>query len=153
MGFSMAQVVQIQGADSEAKIRDVIAVPLLTLVTLGIYGVVWYYKINREMADYGRANSHSEELGDSPVTSLLAVTIGALIIVPALVSLFRTFKRVQALQRITGSGQEINGWIGVLAFIVFSPILYGYMQSGLNSAWQAYTSGTPASATLGGEPT
>lgn len=135
----MAQEVQIQGAEKPAKIRDVVAVPLLTIVTLGIYGVVWYYKVNREMADYGRAHGHSDELGDSPLTSLVAVTIGALVIVPAFVSLFRAFKRVQALQRIAGGGQEINGWIGVLAFIVFSPILYGYMQSGLNSAWQAYT--------------
>jgi len=136
----MAEEVQIQGAEKPAKIRSVIAVPVLSLITLGIYYVVWYYKINREMADYGRVNGHSNELGDSPVTSLVAITLGALIIVPALVSLFRTFKRIQALQRITGGGQEINGWIGVIAFIVFSPILYGYMQSGLNSAWQAYAS-------------
>lgn len=136
----MAQEVQIQGAEKPAKIRNVIAVPVLSLITLGIYYVVWYYKVNREMADYGRVNGHSDELGDSPVTSLVAITLGALIIVPALVSLFRTFKRTQALQRITGGGQEINGWIGVIAFIVFSPILYGYMQSGLNSAWQAYSS-------------
>jgi uncharacterized membrane protein YjgN (DUF898 family) len=136
----MAQEVQIQGAEKPAKIRDVVAVPLLTIVTLGIYGVVWYYKINREMADYGRVNGQADELGDSPVTSVLAITLGALVIVPALVSLFRCFKRIQALQRIAGGSQPINGWIGVLALIVFSPILYGYMQSGLNSAWQAHLS-------------
>jgi hypothetical protein len=134
----MAQEVQIEGAEKPAKMRDVVAVPLLTIVTLGIYGVVWYYKINREMADYGRAHGHSAELGDSPVTSVLAITLGALVIVPALVSIFRCFKRIQALQRIAGGNEPINGWIGVLAFIVFSPILYGYMQSGLNSAWQSY---------------
>lgn len=141
----MAQEVQISGAEKPAKIRDVVAVPLLSIVTLGIYYLVWYYKVNRELADYGRSAGHSDELGDSPLTSLLAVTLGALVIVPALVSIYRTFKRVQALQRLTASGQEINGWIGVLAFIVFSPILYGYMQSGLNLAWQAYRS-KPASA-------
>lgn len=137
----MAQEVQIEGAEKPAKIRDVVAVPLLTVVTLGIYGIVWYYKINREMADYGRVHGHSDQLGDSPLTSLVAITIGALVIVPALISIYRTFERVQALQRITrrGQEQEINGWIGLLAFIVFSPILYGYMQSGLNSAWQSYT--------------
>jgi hypothetical protein len=138
----MAQEVQIQGAEKPAKIRNVIAVPVLSIVTLGIYYVVWYYKINREMADYGRVNGHSEELGDSPVTSLVAITLGALIIVPALVSLYRTFQRIQALQRLTGGGEPINGWIGVIAFIVFSPVLYGYMQSGLNSAWQGYAAKT-----------
>jgi hypothetical protein len=142
----MAQVVEIPGSERPAKTRDVIAVPLLTLVTFGIYGIVWYYKINREMADYGRTTGHSDELGDSPLTSLLAVTIGALVIVPALVSMFRTFKRIQALQRITAGGEPINGWIGVLAFIVFAPVLYGYMQSGLNSAWQAHTAALPSGA-------
>jgi len=138
----MAQEVQIQGAEKPAKIRNVIAVPVLSIVTLGIYYVVWYYKVNREMADYGRVNGHSEELGDSPVTSLVAITLGALVIIPALVSLYRTFQRIQALQRLTGGGEPINGWIGVIAFIVFSPVLYGYMQSGLNSAWQAHASKT-----------
>jgi hypothetical protein len=142
----MAQTVEIPGSDRPAKIRDVIAVPLLTLVTFGIYGIVWYYKVNRELADYGRATGNSAELGDSPLTSLVAVTIGALVIVPALVSMFRTFKRIQALQRIAGGSQPINGWIGVLAFIVFSPILYGYMQSGLNSSWQAHTAALPSGA-------
>ncbi len=142
----MAEEVQIQGAGSTAKIRSVVAVPLLTLVTLGIYYFVWYYKINREMADYGRANGSSNELGDSPLTSLLAVTLGALIIVPAFVSLYRTFKRVQALQRITGAGEPINGWLGLLMLIVFSPILYAYMQSGLNAAWRTQAGATPASA-------
>lgn len=133
----MAEVVQIRGAEGSAKIRDVVAVPVLTFVTLGIYGIVWYYKVNREMADVGKATGRTDELGDSPVVSVLAITIGALIIVPALVSIFRAFKRVQALQRQAGrEGQQINGWLGFVLFVVFAPALYGYMQSGLNSAWQ-----------------
>lgn len=132
----MAQEVQIRGAGSTAKIRDVIAVTVLTFVTLGIYGVVWYYKVNREMADYGKANGH-DELGTSPGTSLVAITIGALVVVPALVSIFRTFQRVQALQRITGATGPINGWLGLVIFLIFSPALWGYMQSGLSSSWRA----------------
>ena len=142
----MAQEVPIRGATSTAKIRDVVGVVVLTIITVGIYGLVWYYKINREMADYGKANGRTDELGDSPVTSLLAVTLGALVIVPALVSLYRTFGRIQALQRITGGGNPINGWIGFLLFIVFSPVLNGYMQSGLNPAWQAQRPAAPTGA-------
>jgi hypothetical protein len=133
----MAQEIQIRGANSTAKIRGVVAVPVLTFVTLGIYGFVWYYKVNREMADYGKANGQTDELGDSPVTSLLAITIGALVIVPALVSIFRAFQRVQALQRITNAPGPINGWLGLVIFVVFSPALWGYMQSGMNSSWPA----------------
>jgi hypothetical protein len=140
----MAQEIQIQGANSTAKIRNVVAVAVLGLVTFGIYTVVWYYKINRELADYGKAHGKTDELGDSPGTSLLAITLGALVIVPAIVSLVHTFKRIQALERITDpSRQPINGWIGLLAAIIFSPVLHGYMQSGLNNGWQAQ-SATPA---------
>jgi hypothetical protein len=148
----MAEEVQIQGAGSTAKIRNVIAVPVLTLVTLGIYGVVWYYKINREMADYGKAHGRTEELGDNPVTSVLAITLGVFIIVPPFVSFYQTFKRVQALQRITGSGEPINGWIGLIFFLLLTLVLYGYMQSGLNSAWQAQGGVAPAGAAPADEP-
>jgi hypothetical protein len=137
----MAEEVQIQGAGSTAKIRGPVAVAVLTLVTLGIYGIVWYYKVNREMADLGKATGRTEELGDSPGTSLLAVTLGALVIVPAIISIINTFKRVQALQRITGGGEPLNGWLGLVLYLVFSPALFGYMQSGLNPSWQAQGSG------------
>lgn len=133
----MAQVVQIQGAGSTAKIRGPVAVAILSVVTFGIYHAVWWYKINREMADLGKATGRTNELGDSPVTSLLALTIGALVLVPPLVSLVRTFKRVQALQRITGAGEPINGWLGLVLYLVFVPALPAYMQSGLNKAWEA----------------
>jgi hypothetical protein len=150
----MAEVVEIKGAGSTAKIRGPVAVAVLTIVTLGIYGIVWYYKINREMADLGKATGRTEELGDSPGTSLLAITLGALVIVPAIVSLINTFKRVQALQRITQSGEPVNGWLGLVLYLVFSPALFGYMQSGLNPAWEKQAQGgggtlEPAAAGVG----
>ena len=49
-----------------------------------------------------------------------------------------TFKRIQAAQRLTGQ-TPINGWLGFVLVLVFSPALVGYMQSGLNSAWNAAT--------------
>jgi hypothetical protein len=69
--------------------------------------------------------------------------------VPALVSYVRTFKRVQALQRLTGASGPINGWIGFILFIVFSPALHGYMQSGLNSAWRDQSSEAPGGEVVG----
>jgi hypothetical protein len=118
-----------------AKIRNVVAVIVLEIVTLGIYGFFWWYFIHRELRDYGRTKN-TTELGTSPGTSLLAITLGALIIVPLLVSVYNGFKRVQAGQRLTGI-DPINGWIGLILFLVFYPALMGYMQSGLNSVWQA----------------
>ena len=40
---------------STAKLRSPITVAVLSIVTLGVYVLFWWYFINREMADYGRA--------------------------------------------------------------------------------------------------
>jgi hypothetical protein len=131
----MAEIVRIEGTEATAKIRSVVWVIVLELVTLSIYGFFWWYFIHRELRDYGRAKG-TTELGTSPGKSLLAITLGLLIIVPALVSIYNGFKRVQAAQRLTGI-EPLNGWIGLILFIVFYPGLMGYMQSGLNAVWQA----------------
>ncbi len=131
----MGQLVPIPGAERPAKIRSILTPALLPFVTFGIYLFFWWYYINREMADYGKAK-RSDALGDSPGTSVLAVTLGALIIVPAILSTINTFKRVQAAQRLAGQ-EPINGWIGLILFLVIWPAFYAYMQSGLNNVWSA----------------
>jgi Domain of unknown function (DUF4234) len=130
----MAQEVKIPGTDATAKIRNLWAVAILPIITIAIYFFFWWYFIHRELRDYGRAKN-TDELGTSPGTSVLAVTLGALIIVPAVVSIFRGFKRVQAAQRLAGV-EQLNGWIGLILFFVFSPALNAYIQSGLNAVWQ-----------------
>jgi Domain of unknown function (DUF4234) len=138
----MAQVVSIPGTQSTAKIRSIFAPALLPFITLGIYFFFWWYYINRELRDYGKAKG-STELGNSPGTSLLAVTLGALIVVPFLVSTWNTTKRVQAAQRLAGL-EPINGWIALILFLVLTPAYYAYLQSGLNQVWQRATA--PAQA-------
>jgi hypothetical protein len=135
----VAEAVDI-GAAKPAKIRSAVAVAVLTVVTLLIYLFFWWYFINREMADYGRRRG-TTELGDSPTKSVLAITLGALVIVPAVWTIVTTFKRVQALQRLTGEANPINGWIGLILAVVIEPALFGYMQSGLNSSWRAVQAG------------
>ncbi|HEU4450204.1 MAG TPA: DUF4234 domain-containing protein [Gaiellaceae bacterium] len=131
----MAEEIPIAGAGSTAKVRNIVGVAVLTVVTLGIYLVFWWYFINRELADYGRAQG-TDELGDSPATSTLALFPGALLIVPAIWTTVTTFKRVQAAQRLTGE-TPLNGWIGLVLYVVLSPAMYAYMQSGLNGVWKA----------------
>jgi Domain of unknown function (DUF4234) len=138
----MAQEVQIAGTQSMAKTRDPLGVALLTLVTLGIYFFVWYYKVNREMSELGRARG-TDELGDSPGTSLLAVTLGALIIVPAIISLYNTFVRTQTAARLTGV-EPLNGWIALILYLLLGIAFPAYLQSGLNKVWAAQAGGTVA---------
>jgi hypothetical protein len=131
----VAQEVQIAGVNSTAKVRNPIAVAIFAVITLGIYVLFWWYSANREMVDYGRAKA-TDELGDSPMKSLLAVFPGGLVIVPALWTTVTTFQRVQKAQKLAGQ-TPINGWLGFVIWVVFSPAYVAYMQSGLNSVWEA----------------
>jgi hypothetical protein len=131
----MAQEVQIPGAASTAKIRNIVAVPVLAIVTIGIYLIFWWYFINREMADLGKAKG-APELGDSPGKSTLALFPGGLIVVPAIWTIVTTFQRIQESQRQAGQA-PLNGWLGLVLYLVFWPALLSYMQSGLNSVWKA----------------
>ena len=136
----MAQSVQIPGAQSTAKICNVVGVGALSLIPF--YTWIWWYRANRALADHGKARG-TEELGTSPGKALLAITLGALIIVPAIMSFFGTHKRIVAAQNLTGQ-QPINGWISILAYFIFSPAWIAYMQGGLNSVWE--NSGSAAAA-------
>ena len=117
-----------------AKIRSPIAVAVLSVITLGIYIVFWWYFVNRELADYGRTRN-TPELGNNPTMSTLAVFPGALLVVPALWTGVTTFQRIQRAQAMNRA-MPINGWIGLILYLVIFPALFGYMQSGLNSAWR-----------------
>ena len=127
---------------SKAKIRSPVWVVVWSVLTLGIYAWFWWYFINREMRDLGRARG-TEELGDNPTLSALAVSLGALILVPPFVSFYGTGKRIQAAQRITQGREDYNGWVSLVLLIVwlagitlFIPVVWGYMQSELNKVWK-----------------
>jgi hypothetical protein len=132
-------------APAKAKIRNPVWVVVFSTITFGIYSWFWWYFINREMRDLGRARG-TEELGDNPTLSALAVSLGALIIVPPFVSFYGTSKRIQAAQRIGLGREEYNGWIALLLLLLwlfgitlFIPVVWGYMQSELNKVWRDQT--------------
>jgi uncharacterized protein DUF4234 len=136
----MAEVIQIPGAGSTAKIRHPLAVILLSIVTFSIYYFCWWYFINREMADLGKANGRTD-LGEAPVWSVLAMTVGALLIIPPFVTYWRTCKRVERAQNLVlGS----NNFSPMLAFVLIFIPLVGFIstwlvQSNLNQVWRRGT--------------
>lgn len=135
----MAEEVQIAGTNEVAKVRNPLAPALLPFVTLGIYGIVWYYKVNKELAALGKARN-TEELGTSPGTSLLAVLVGWIIIVPPFLSFYNTWKRKQAAERLTGQ-EGMEPGLGFLLTILLSPVGYYLYQRDLNEVVQAQASG------------
>ncbi len=77
----MAYEMKIRGTEDEVKVRSPWAAALLPIITLGIYHLVWWYRINRELRDYGKAKGY--DLGQNPTNSVLALFPGGIIIVPA----------------------------------------------------------------------
>jgi Domain of unknown function (DUF4234) len=132
----VAETISVRGAD--VKLRNPWVAFLLAIVTLGIYYLVWYYKTNRELADYGRAVGR--DLGDSPLTSLLAVSVGWLILVPPFVSMFRYFGRLAEAEEAAGLGEQRHvQWLGFGLFVLavmFLPFEIPYAQMELNRVWE-----------------
>jgi drug/metabolite transporter (DMT)-like permease len=134
----MAEEVQISGSNELGKIRNPLGVIGLSIITLGIYAIVWYYKLNKELAEIGRAKG-TDELGTSPGTSVLAITLGALVIVPALVSIYNFTKRLAAAKRLTGVEPGIEPGLLFVIWIFVSPVAQYIAQADMNKVLQAQT--------------
>jgi len=132
----LAQEVTVQfsgAAPARVKIRNPFLVFVWALITFGIYYLVWYYKINRELRDAAGTDV-------SPVVAVLAVTVGWIIIVPPFVSWWRTFTRIADAQRAAGLGSEANPMLGFILYIVavfFLPVEVLYAQDELNALWRS----------------
>jgi len=105
----------------------------LPIVTLGIYHLVWWYKINKELKAYGEAKGY--DLGQNPTNSVLALFPGGLIIFPALISYWRGTKRVQGASRLGGQ-EPVNGWIALILYLLLAPGFWAYLQVSLNHLWE-----------------
>jgi Domain of unknown function (DUF4234) len=132
-GETMAYEMKIRGTEHEVKVRSPWAVALLPIVTLGIYHLVWWYKINKELKEYGEAKGY--DLGQNPTNSVLALFPGGLIIVPALITYWRGTKRVQGASKLGGK-EPVNGWIALILYLLLAPALWAYLQISLNNLWE-----------------
>ena len=125
----MAETVTVR--DARVKIRRRWGVFFLILVTFGIYYFVWYYKTNRELRDVG--------IAVNPWISLLAITLGGLLIVPPFVSTWRFFKRIARAQEIAGLDHRVSHVTGFLLYLIaliLLPFEAVYAQHHLNRLWR-----------------
>jgi hypothetical protein len=142
----MAGEVDAYGA--RAKVRRPLVVVGLNLLTLGVYGVVWYHRVNAELRDFGRAYGDRELAASNPRRSVLAVVPGILLLVPPLVSLAGFAGRARRAQRY-GRSELTSGWlVAVFALsVVFIFAIPGYVQSSLNELWGRYAAATRLGST------
>jgi heme/copper-type cytochrome/quinol oxidase subunit 1 len=150
---------EIDAYGARAKVRPPLATVGLTVLTLGVYGVVWYHRVNVELRDYGRAYRDEGLAASNPRHSVLAIVPGILLFLPPIVSLIGFVGRLRRAQRY-GQSELASGWL-VAVFVlsgIFIPAIPGYVQSGLNELWRRYPAPAAddevAAAAAGGtEPT
>ena len=131
----MAQDYTVRGV--QVRERNPWVTWLLALVTLGVYGFVYWYKINRELRDASAA--WGQPFGNDPVLAVLAVTLGALIIVPPIMSAIYTARRVRAMEELVApdvewGGQPSSGLTVLLELVGGFHLIY--VQSYLNRIWE-----------------
>ena len=123
----MADAVVLEGV--YYKRRNPWGVFGLAIITLGIYAIVWYYKINNELKNYGIENR--------PGVATLAVSLGALLLVPPFVSYYKTADRILQAQTKADAKERIIPVLALLLIIVVSAFALPYYQSQLNKVWDA----------------
>jgi uncharacterized membrane protein len=123
----MAEIVTIEG--NQYVRRNPLGVLGLTLITLGIYGLYWYYKANEEIKNYTKDDTIS------PVRSLMAFIFGWLIIVPPFIAAYNTAKHVQEMEQRAGVQQQIEPALAVIFLILIAIVIGLYVQEHMNRVW------------------
>jgi hypothetical protein len=118
-GCEMAQEVEF-GNGAAGKIRSFSVGFGLTIITLGIYSLCWYYFVNDELKDVGIAKDDQNLAHSSPATSVTAVLLGGWLVIPPLLSVYNYGQRIKRAQRLGNipRAEQINP---VVAFMLFFP--------------------------------
>ncbi len=107
----MAETVMIDG-QSYLK-RNPLGVLGLSVITLGIYGLYWYYKVNQELQRFEQDDTIS------PWRSLLALFPGGVLIVPAVIAVYNTGQHIQGSEDRLGVVSQISpALLAVLVLIL-----------------------------------
>ena len=131
----MAQEIAIRGSNYVGKERNPLGVIGLSLITFGIYGIFQYYYVNKELAEIGKARG-TTELGENPMTSVLAIVPGFILIVPPFISMWNTWKRQQTARQMFGVQQGIDQVPGFLLSIFIGIVGVYFLQLGQNGVLQ-----------------
>jgi hypothetical protein len=101
----------------------------LSVITLGIYFLYWYYKVNSEVRDYDR--SIEVEPGISVVAQFIPIG--------------NTGGRINRTQESGGSSVRCSPLAGLLLMFVFSTGVV-YYQSQVNKVWDLHGNPEPGTA-------
>ena len=97
----------------------------LSLITLGIYYLYWWYKVNEEVRAY------DPTIKVEPGLSVLALFVP----IANIVTIVKTGGRIGQAERNAGAGQGVSGGLGFLLAILFATHIVYYQQH-LNGLWE-----------------
>ncbi|HYV14638.1 MAG TPA: DUF4234 domain-containing protein [Conexibacter sp.] len=134
----MAQEVHL-GDDATGKIRDFWDGFLLAAITLGLYELWWYYRLNDELRTVGRLRNDRELSRSRPAVSTATVglavlvclrgadstaaaAVGMALMIAGLISQYRFGQRLRRAQELVGLVQEAR--FEPLSFLLLFP---GYL--------------------------
>ena len=143
----MATEVFLAGSNYRAKVRNPWGVLGLSIITFGIYTIFWWFYINRELRDLGRAKRVAG-LGDNPGLSTAAYILGGfLFYIPTIWTIVTTTRRIQAGHRVTQQSEVLSGWLAAVVWIftlgIGGPVFTQYQ---LNRMWNGEPAAPPAHA-------
>ena len=108
------------------KERNIVLWYVVSILTVGIGFIVWYYLLNKD------AKTLAHNKAWSPGLSVVAVTFGAILFIPPIVSHWRTWNRVREATNADGLSAGLQF---CLIFVPLVSLAYpGYLQSKLNHA-------------------
>jgi hypothetical protein len=114
-----------RGYGIQMKRRRPAGVWLLTLCTLGIYGLAYWYRVHAELREFDRRRHVS------PVFELLSISLLAWTIILPLMSIGSMAERIRLAQSAAGLPQGCSGRKGILLALLFGTHVI-YYQGKLN---------------------
>ncbi|TDD32047.1 DUF4234 domain-containing protein [Actinomadura sp. KC06] len=141
-GYAPAQQQQqggpvARGAGANMKRRNAVAAWLgLPIITFGIYGLVWFFKVHNELHEYDR------RIDNAATNALLSMIFGFITLgIWPLVMWVKLAGRISQAQRAAGLQPTCSGGVGFLLGILGFGVLYYQLQ--LNKVVDRYGE-TPA---------
>ena len=141
------------GPQPDRRIHNPWIQAVASFLTVGIWYLVWYYRLNRDLDELHVATSGASKTAVDAAQSTLAVSpIGSILIIPPWITEFRSFKRIARAERFFGIEQRCDPRLGIALFafgLVFFPIEIIYAQRHVNRVWLAHAEARPKAGTDG----
>jgi hypothetical protein len=131
MAIRQAREIDVRGATVNTK--NPWALWIITFMTLGIWGIVWWYRMNRELRDVSTA--YGENFAMPPAVSTVMMALWPVALLPALATCVISSIRARSVQKLIDvDDRKVNPVIATLLFfVIFSHVWY--IQRALNSTW------------------